>query len=335
MAAGLYPLRKLQLGFEGTAGTLVAATKKLVGESSYTPNIKRIFEEYPRGERAMVTGGGFSVMKGSTIEHEGPITYEEILYPLLSGLHNDAVPLGSGPYTWEITPVLTGQASIKTLTAEFDIDDGSSLHYEREAGYFHCTEFEITIEPNEDAKIKWTMEGRAEQASTMTTALTPITGRTVVPSNLFKLWIDASGGTIGTTAKLQTLRSVKIKVTTGVKGDFTLDGRTDLDLTGLQSQMLKGEVELTLEHNANAATEIGIWRTDGGVRLIRLKADNGLATTANKAITFDMGAVYTDDPEFSEEDGIELVTMKAALEYDSGLTTAFLATVINGLAAQP
>lgn len=334
MAAGLYPLRKLQLGFEGTAGTLVAATKKLVGESSYTPNIKRIFEEYPRGVRAPVSGG-FSVMKGSTIEHEGPITYEEILYPLLSGIVNDAAPLGSGPYTWEITPVLTGQASIKTITAEFDIDDGSSLQYQKEAGYFHCTEFEIDIQPNEDAKIKWTMEGRAEQTSTMTADLAAITGRTVVPSNLFALYIDASGGTIGTTQKVQTLRAVKIKVTTGVKGDFTLDGRTDLDFVGLQSQMLKGEVELTLEHNANAATEIGIWRTDGGVRLVRLKADNGLATTANRQVIFDMGVMYTDDPEFDEEDGIEIVTLKGGLEYDSGLATAFLAKVINGLAAQP
>lgn len=283
----------------------------------------------------MVTGGGFAVMRGSTIEHESNMTYEEILYPLLSGIVNDATPSGSGPYTWDITPVLTGQAAIKTLTAEFVVDDASTKHYQREAGYFHTTEFEFTLEPNEPAKMKWTMEGRAEQTSTVTGSLAPITGRTVIPSNLFACYIDASGGTIGSTAKAQTLRSAKLKVTTGVKGDFTLDGRTDLDFVGLQSQMLKGELELTLEHNANAATEIGTGWRSGGVRLVRLKADNGLATTANRQVVLDMGIVYVDDPEFDQEDGIELVTLKGALEYDSGLGGAFIASVINGLSAQP
>lgn len=334
MAAGLYPLRLLQLGFESTAGTAVAATKKIVGESVYTPIIEREFEEYPRGVRAMVTGGGFAKQQGCRIEHDGNLTFEEILYPMLSGVVNDAAPSGSGPYTWDFTPILTGQASVKTITAEFVVDDASTKHYERESAYCVTTEFEVDIQVNDVAKLKWAMAGRAEGASTFTGALAPITGRTVVPSNLFGLWIDASGGTIGTTAKLGTLRGANIKVTTGVLPDYTLDGRTTLDHTGIQTQMLKGEIELTLEHNAHAATEIGIWRT-GGVRLVRLKADNGLGGASNKAITFDMAMVYTDPPEFSQEDGIEIVTLKGALEYDSAFGGAFICTVINGLAAQP
>ncbi|MFZ2738430.1 MAG: hypothetical protein WAY02_09385 [Burkholderiaceae bacterium] len=334
MAAGLYTLRLLQLGFESTAGTLVAATKKLVGDSTYTPMIEREFEEYPRGVRAMVTGGGFAKQRGSTIEHDGNLTYEEILYPMLSGIVNDAAPTGAGPYTWDFTPVLTGQASLKTMTAEFVVDDASTKHYEREAGYFLTTEFEVDIQANDVAKLKWTAEGRAEQSSTVTGSLAPITGRTVVPSNLFALWIDAAGGTIGTTAKTATLRGANIKVVTGAKPDYTLDGRADLDHTGIQTQMMTGELELTLEHNANAATEIAAWRAGTG-RLVRLKADNGAAAGANKAITFDMSVVYTDDPEFSQEDGIEIVTLKSAFEYDSTFTNAFICTVINGLSAQP
>ena len=255
-------------------------------------------------------------------------------YKRITGIVNDAVPTGSGPYTWVITPVLTGQAAIKTVTGEFVVDDASSKHYEKESAYLFTTEFEITLEPNEPAKLKYTMEGRAESTSTVTAALAPITGRTVVPSNLFALWIDDTGGTIGTTAKTQTLRSTKIKVVTGVKPDFTLDGRTTLDHTGQQSQMLTGEVELTLEHNANGATEVAAWRA-GTVRLIRIKADNGVATTGNRQIVLDMGVAWTDDPEFDQEDGIELVVMKGALEYDSGMGGAFIASVINALAAQP
>jgi hypothetical protein len=334
VAAGLYPLRLLQLGFESTAGTAVAATAKIVGDNTYTPISKREFEEYPRGVRAMVTAGGYMVQQESEVEIDTNLTYEEILYPLLSGIVNDAVPTGTGPYTWDITPVLTGQASIKTITAEIVVDDGSTKHYQREAAYMMCTGFEITLEPNEPAKLKFTLRGRADGTSTVTAALTAITGRTVVPSNLFGLWIDDTGGTIGTTAKTQTLRSAKIKVDTGALPDFTLDGRTTLDHTGIQSQMLKGEVELTLEHNANGALEVAAYRA-GTVRLVQIKADNGLATTANRQVVLKMGVAYTDDPEFDQEDGIELVTMKGALEYDTGLGGAFIATVINALATQP
>lgn len=331
MATAPYFLRKLQFGVESTAGTAVPATFKLVGEGTYKPIIERTFEEYPRGVRAMVTDGGFATMKGSELEFSGNLTFEEILLPLNSGLVT-VVASGAGPYTYDFDPDLTAAQTIKTYTAEFVVDDGSTKHYQREAAHMITKELEIEIKANELATMKMSMFGRAEQTSTMTGSLTPLTGRTAVPSNLFKVYVDTTGAGLGGTQKTGLVRVASLKLDFGNEPDYTLDGRADLDMTGNQPQTFTGTLDLTMEHNADAATEIAAWRA-GTKRFIRLKADNGLAAGANKAITFDGCYVYTDAPEFSEDSGVEIVTMKMQLEYDATWAKAFNAIVINGLTA--
>lgn len=334
MAVGVYPLRRFQLGPESTAGTAVAATFKMVGEAVYKPMREREYEEFPRGVRAPVTGGGYLIKQGTEVDFEGNLTYEEILIPLLSGLVNVASPSGTGPYTWAFTPTLTAAQVIKSYTAEYTIGDGSSLHYERESAYMVTKELEIELKANEIATMKLTMAGRAEQTSTVTGSLSPITGRTPVPSNLFKVFIDDAGSGIGGTQISGLVRVAKLKFTFGNEEDYTLEGRSDLDLTGIQPQMLKATLDLTCEHTADAATELGKWRT-GALRFIRLKADNGAASTANRQIQFDTCIKYTDTPDFSQDDGVEIVTLKGELEYDSSWAAAAKVQVINGLSAQP
>src|SRR5688500_6457172 len=101
-------------------------------------------------------------------------------------------------------------------------------------------------------------------------------------------------------------------------------------MVGNQPQTLTATLDLTMEHNALAAKEVGFWRT-ASKRFIRLKADNGAAAGANKVIQIDGCFVYTDSPEFSEDDGTELVTMKMQLEYDSTWAAALKAVITNGI----
>lgn len=335
MASAIYPLRLLQLGFEAIKGTAVPATSKLVGDSVYIPEIDREFEAFPRGVRAPVTGGGFAVRKGSTFKFTGNLTYEEILYFLESGL-KAGVLTGAGPYTYTYTPTLTANAgvSMTTVTIEYVIDDGSTKHFQRESAFGVTRRFTVNIAFNQPTTIDAELFARAEQTSTVTGSLTPVTGRTQIPSNLWKVFIDDSGGTIGSTQKSLLVRSATLTVTTGFEPDYTLDGLADLDFTQVDSQMLDATLDLTMEHNANAATEIARWRA-GQVFLVRLKADNGAAAAANKAITFDGAYKYMEPPAFSQENGIEIVTMKLGLEYDATWAKAFEAIVINGLPALP
>lgn len=336
MATALYPLRRVQFGIESTAGTLVAATQQMIGEGVYVPEIDREFEEFPRGVRAPVTGGGFAIRRGGRFTFTTNLDYSNAIYFFGAGLLHDAAPTGTGPYTWSYDPNLTAvpASTILPVTLEFAISDGSTVHYQREAGYGVLRSFEITLAFNQPAKVTYEMFFRAEQTSTVTGALTPLAGREQIPSNLFKVFMDNSGGTIGTTQKSTTVREATLNVVTGMEPSYTLDGRADLDFTHISPGMLNATLALTMEHAANAATEIGIWRT-GGVQLVRLKADNGAATTANRQFQIDLAAKYMEPPAFSQDTMMEIVTMNMGLEYDSTWGYALRAQLINGQAALP
>lgn len=329
MATALHKLRNLQLGFESTNGTAVPATFKAVGRAGIKPMIERHAEDAPRGVRLAVDEF-LDVSKGAELTVETDCTYEDILVPLESGM-GTVSPTGAGPYVY--TYAYTLSPTLKALTAEMVVDDGSTKHYQREYAYMVCREFEIGIAPNAATSLKYTLFGRAEQTSTVTPALTPISGRAKIPSNLWTLAIDSSWAGLGGTAKTTTLREATLSVTTGVKPEYTLDGRSDLDMTGVILDDLQATLKTKLRHNAATATEIGNWRT-GTRRFVRLLADNGAATGANRKLQID-ASLRLMSWDMSDEDGQEVVDAEWELVYDSTASKALTITVTNGLTAQP
>lgn len=333
MPAGQYALRLLQLGFEGTAGNIVAATQKLVGSGMMTPEIERENEDFPRGVRATFDSM-IDLRRGVLLNHEGNLTFEEILYPLLTGLNDDAVPADAGPYVWTMEPVLTGIATPKSCSAEMVVEDGATDFYEQKAAYLLTRSFEIGLEANRPATLAFEMFGRVEETATKTGSLTPITGRTVVPSNMFKVYIDDDWASLGGTQKSGLVRSATLSVVTGLEPDYSLDGRTSLDHTGFRSGMVTGTLSIVMQHNADAATEFGKWR-DGSLRFVRLIADNGGAGGDNKKVQIDLAGRYTSPPDFQEEDGIELLSAELELMYDPTGAKIISTVITNGLATQP
>ena len=329
MAVAAYPLRKVQVGFESAPGTLVAATQQLVGTFVLTEEIDRHFEENPRGVFVPVTAGGIDIRKGAILTGEQELTYEEILYPLQSGLLLDAVPTGIGPYVWQFLPDWATVNALKALTVEYVIDDGSTQHYEREFGFGICRSFGFDFAFGEIARMRTEYFGRATQSSTFTTSLTPLTGRSPVASNLLKVYVDDTWGGLGGTQVSTLVRSATLDIVTGRDPDYTLDGRSDLDMVGIRTGRATGTLSLVMEHTADAATEIGKWRA-GSQRYIQL-----IVTDGTKIIQIDFSGVYTSPPVFSQEDDIEIVTMELALEYDTTASEALDITVTNQIATLP
>ena len=326
MATGLLPLRLLQLGFEATAGTLVPATKKVIGSAGVKPIIEWDREDFPRGIR-VPNNEITAVMKGSEITVECDLSYEQLQWPLHSGLGTSAA-VGTGPYVYTFANAVS--PTLKSITAEFVVDDGSTKHYQREFGYCLTSQFQISIVRNQMAKLSWSMFGRAEQTSTVTGSLTALTLERI-PSNLFKVWIDDTWANLGTTQKTATLREATLTVPTGVAPEHTLDGRTDLDFVQPMYQQSNPTLELTMLHNASTATEVGNWRT-GTIRFIRLKADNGAAAGANRALSIDV-AVRLLSWEFSDEDAQEIVTANWEVVYDATGAKSIEIVLTNGLSA--
>lgn len=324
MGTGLVPLRLLQLGGESTAGTLVAATKKVIGRAGVKPIIEWDREDFPRGVR-MPVDEITAVMRGSEITVECDLSYQQLQYPLHSGLQTVAAA-GVAPYSW--THEIATAPTLKSYTAEYVVDDASTKHYQREMGYMLTRQFQISIVRNQMAKLSWSMFGRAEQTSTVTASLAALTLERV-PSNLFKIWIDTSWAALGSTQKTGMLREATLTVTTGLEPEHTLDGRTDFDMVQPMYQQASATLATKFLHNADAATEIGNWRT-GTRRFVRLKADNGAASTANRAITVDV-SVRLLAWEFGDEDGQEIVNATWEMVYDTTASKSLSIVNINGV----
>ena len=318
----IHPLRLFQVGKESTNGTAVPATEKLIGDFVFREMYERDFEEWPRGVRAPVTGGGVDVERWVEVRGEWDADYEQVLWPLQSGLETPTVA-GAGPYTHTFNPDLASPVAIDSLTGEFAIDDGSTKHVEREAAYLFCTTFGVEINPGQISRMRAEWIGRASQSSTVTAALTEMTGRSVIPSSLWSVYIDSTWAGLGGTQKTLFLRSASFELNTGISKLLTADARTDLDFTGIRSGMVTGRLSLTAAVAADAATEIGNYRS-GTVRFVRLTATDG-----TKIVTIDMAIKFTAAPDFQNEDGEEIVVLEGELEYDPTGAAAIEIEVVN------
>ena len=302
----------------------VAATKKVIGRAGVSPQIDWDEEDFPRGVR-MPTDEITAVRKGSDITVEADLDSEQVLWPLTSGMQAGTIT-GIGPYVY--THSLVTAPTLRSLTTEFVVDDGTTKHYEREFAACLTREFTISAERNQMAKLMWTMFGRAEQTSTVTAGLSAVT-RTRVPSNLFVLSIDGTWAGLGGTAKASTLLGFTLTVPTGIMPDYTLDGRTDLDFVLQAYNMTEATLVLRARHNALMTTEVGNWRT-GTRRYIRLKATQG-AGAAERAVQIDASARLMSFA-FGEEDGQETVESTWKIVYDTTGTQGLQIVVTNGLA---
>ena len=327
MANAINNLEKLQYGLETTAGTLVAADTIMLAEQGgeFTDEIERVAIEEPRGVLAMVED--VDVRKGSLLTYTQAMDYESsIMIPLLTGIKTVA-GTGVGPYVYTVLPSMTAPSALASATWEVAYTDGTTKHVEREFGFGTTRKFTITFGFNQVTKITTEVFGRASQASTLTASQAAL-ARTVIPSNLWKVYIDTAWSGLGGTQKSWLIRSGTLEIVTGADVDYTLDGLADLDFTQLLRGMITGSLQLTMAVDANFATEVTAWRNKT-LRFIQLKATAG----ANNIVQLDVAGIYTTPPSYSVDRGLRVADLTLDLRYDPTSGNVFNAVVTNSIAA--
>ena len=327
MPASVVSLEKLQLGIETTAGTLVAADVVLPVETGgqFEPAIERVHLDEAQGVRAMVRH--LDVSKGSRLTYRHSLDFSNILYPLNCGL-KQTTPTGVGPYVWTVNPDPTVVEALDSATFEISYTDGSTRHLQREFGFGTCESFTISIDANQPAQLEATWFGRKSQTSTFTAAQSPLTV-TKIPSNLFTVAIDPNWAAMGSTLKSTMVRTATVTVNTGRAPDYTLDGRTDLDMTQIQSgEDITGTVSLSCEYDAAGDTEYDNWEAgESAIRFIELRAASGTSVLEIQM------AVRLTGVSFSEADGLRMIDITGELVYDETSTEVINFVVTNGVAA--
>ena len=335
MATAIKPLEKLQIGIETTKGTLVAATRVIVGDNRLIEHRERYRSSYPRGVRATVGGAGVLTKQWCEVSVETELSAEQILWPLMTGIKGGVSGSNANnAFTYTFTPELTtGVITIAAATVEFLESDGSTNHIASEAGYGMTESFKIESTPDDIAKLSWKMFTRARQTTTPTSSLVPYTSLEELPGALLSVYLDTTWAGLGGTQLTGIVRNCSFECMTGLAPDQTADGRSDKDYSKHSVNSLAAKLSLTLELDATGASRYDDYRTNDLV-YIRLKWTGGTAGDAGvKTVQIDGAYRFAADPTFPDDADQKLVALELEAVYDETGTKILEFTAINALSA--
>lgn len=327
--SGLKTLRKVQLGREGTAGTAVPATTIWRGPAIMPIDDQvKVMPEENIGFSSLVTRQYTPKKMASLAFPATPATFQQIMHILEAGVKTDTPAqdgTGSG-YIYEY-PLPSGDANtVKTYTLE-----GGDNKTVEEIEYGFVVDFELSGKKNESWMLTSNWQGRQASGAAFTADLS-VPAVSEMLFNKSKLYIDNVGGTIGTTQIANSWIEAKLKVTTGLKAQFTGDGNlyfSFMDFIGA-----KATLELSLLHNAAVAAERALWRSDTPRQIRMLIEGKTLAdagtTYSKETFIADMAGLYTAFGAPNDEDegsNVNKVVFECAYDPTAALFVEFLNVV--------
>lgn len=327
--SGVKTLRKIQLGREGTPGTAVAATTIYRGPALMPVDDQvKVMPEENIGFSSKVTRQYTPKKFASMAFPATPATFQQILHFLEAGV-KAVTPSQDGVGTGYIYPYplpYQDQNTIKTYTLE-----GGDNKTVEEMEYGFVVDFELSGKKNEAWMLSGNWQGRQASGASFTGALS-VPAVSEMLFNKSKIYIDDVDGTIGTTQIANSWLEASLKVTTGMKAQFTGDGNlyfSFVDFIGA-----KATLDLKFLHNATVAAERALWRADTPRQIRMLIEGKNLATpgTTYSKETFivDAAGMYTAfGPPNDENEGsnVNSVTFECAYDATAALFVEFLNVV--------
>lgn len=327
MAYSPFSNTKTQLGRESTAGTAVAASTVWRGPFSMLEDAReRTIVEEQIGVFVQAERSFDSRLAARWAQPAANLTYEQVCHILEAGCKT-TTPSGTGPYTRIYNYPFSGTTvnTIKTYTIETGSATVSADVYEME--YSFVEDFEFSGAFGEAWQMSSNWVGRQMTGTTFTGSLTAPTVNDCLFNHTL-LYIDASGGTLGTTQKTGVLTAASISVTTGLMQVPVGDGQLYAIAHKWTQPEITFSLTLELEDASIVATERGIYRSNG-TRLFRLKA----APSAALQFQVDWAGKYDSVGDYENSDGNTTVTLEGHGVASSTDSLALTFTIINGVAA--
>lgn len=344
---GRKPLRRIQFGPESVNGTAVAATSRFRGNGGMLSDDREL--TYPE-ELVGIIGGtdrSFFAKIGASLEiAETPITPEQLPY-LLAMLYG-------GPKTGAADGTASsGYKYVTTIPTTAAPTDNHS--YTVEGG----DDFEVE-KLNYGKVTKLTLKGTAAGPCTMAASMigqqivrlgTSFSSTSLVDTNdlLFggaRLYLDAIGGTIGTTAVANQFLGFEITYEGMWIPKYTGEGATSpvWSFVVYTGQKITGKI--TLEHDTAADGSTGLkslFRANTA-RLMRIDLLGQSYATAGSATTFtggrrglrqDLPIRITKAPPLEDMEGNDIISFEFESRYNATAATAGTITVCNETSALP
>lgn len=328
MTYGAFTYNKIQMGAESVPGTAVAADLIWRGpfgdvEDGRTRNIV----EEQVGLLVPAERSYDSRLTAMLTMPETELTFEHFPH-ILEASMGTATPSGSGPYTYAYA-FPTG-ATLKTLKA-YTIEVGNAIVTGdiREVPYCFVESFTMNGASGEAWKMAANWRGQRVVTSSFTAALSLAAVEEAIFSNT-SIYIDASGGTLGSTAVAGVLTAATFDVTTGVIPVYTGDGV----LYYTAHKFTRPTVNFTLTVELHSGGRVRTERTayeNNTVRLIRLVCPG----TSDRELRIDFAAKYDNVGGYEDSDADTTVQLQGHAVYSSTDSLFFEIEVDNNLTALP
>jgi hypothetical protein len=275
--------------------------------------------QYPNQLRTYVPS------EGAEISLEGVCTYEQLPHILEMGIQTVTPSGTTAPYTYTYTFATSAATTIKTYTIEYgDAEDAE------DAEYVFCESFEITGAPDEALMVSATLRGRqVTQGQSFASLSLPAVEEMLF--NTCVLYIDATGGTVGSTQVSNSFRSFSFSVTTGWQAVQTGDGNLYFTLAKLAGAP-EIVLEITAEHDSSwdSAGEKANWLAET-IRLIQIKASG----TSSREMKISMAGLWETFGTIEDTDGNSTLTGTFRAGYSSSDTLFCNIAVANTLSSLP
>ena len=341
---GLKAFRRIQVSnAEDTPGTAEAATEILYGIMGTFEDADVLHRpEEDRNSLAQNFEDDEFVSNQAKLVWTGDLNFRHITWALLMSLKGNVTPTQPdstnqpNAYLRTVTPALTTAntpdiaAGIDTFTFEYGDDDQAW-----EVAYCFGTKLTISGAANDMCKFSLSITGDAKTDTTFTGALTAQSVQRA-PFNLAKFYVDADGGTVGTTQKTGLLRAFTWTLDTKFQAFYTADG--DLSYSSVSEDRKRVELDLTYRWGSDADTERGFYdaRT---TRLMRIalfgqtELDSGQSNPPY--LYLDQAVRYENWPTWGDDQGLSTFKVRAYSVYNSTYAKLFEAALLNTLSALP
>lgn len=310
--AGIKRLRKVQLGPEATAGTAVAATVKWRAEGVGAEALDDIIfvpEDLGRFGGANRTtqqsqGAQFSLT-------ETPLTFEHFPYFCQMGVEAQQTGVAdSSAYVYTFDFALESVNTLKSFTFELGNNEECA-----DVEYCFCPEFSVRGEWDRTCMMAGMIRGRQYTAGQSFASLTAAAVDEAIFNNA-TLYVDAAGGTMGSTELAAACLGFDLRVTTGVMGSEYANANLYFGATEQVGWDIS--MDLVLRHTSGVDTEHVNWLAQTA-RLLELKLEGPAmagSTYTKKTIRFQLPGKWLKFRPLEDRNGIDAYTATFQAAYD-------------------
>ena len=317
---------RVQLGQESAWGTAVAATAWLMGVTDRS--FELVDENYQSEESGHLAPSPLVAQVKQSVAGSVSLdlTYEDILF-LLEGAFGAATPSGADPYTWAYAAPYGTAPSPQPFTIEYGDPDSGDAYKVAGAIFDH-----FAISGDIDGDGIWQASADILGKSKATVTMASLNARAVELIRMADtaLYIDAWGGTIGSTQVSSELKSFALDVSPNYHLKW-FDG--DINPGDYGHRKWAGTLAIVAEFATTHKAIIDALLSSGGPqqRQIRIKATSG-----SHSATIDFaGSLLGGYTLYEDLDGNLGVSLEWTGTYNSTLTNWLELEAVNSVASLP